>query len=45
MEYAMKSFSIYLSCQLDIILFHTVSQIIFFYPFIRTNAQNTPSKI
>lgn len=45
MEYAMKSFSIYLSSQLDIILFHAVSQIISFYLYIRTNAQNTPSKI
>lgn len=33
MEYAMKSFSIYLSSQLDIILFHTVSQIIFLYTY------------
>lgn len=45
MEYAMKSFSIYLSSQLEITLFHAVSQIISFYSYISKNAQNTPSEI
>lgn len=45
MEYAMKSFSIYSSSQLDIILFHAVSQIISFCSYISKNAQNTPSEM